>query len=230
MRLQIESRLFIVVTTEMTSTRPARGRPRTFDREQALRSAMEVFWTRGYDGASLEDLLKAMGNISPPSFYAAFGSKEALFRESVMLYRAGVGSRIERALAASPVRDGISGMMRAAIETFLENPKAPGCVIVLSALNETRTSSEVHDFLREMRCAGSGLIRARLEKAVKDGELPKGVATAELADFYTTFLHGLAIRARDRATRAQMLATVKSAMAAWPALTRVRKAKHSGGR
>ena len=212
----------------MPVDRPARGRPRTFDREKALRRAMDVFWTRGYDGASLEDLQKTMGNISPPSFYAAFGSKEALFREVVTLYRASMGERIGTALMASPVRDGIEGMMRAAVEIFLENPKAPGCVIVLSAINNTRTSKEVHEFLREMRCEGNELIRMRLVKAVEDGELPSGLPLDEIADFYTTFMHGLAVRARDGATKPQMLAAVTGAMAAWPELSRPRAIVKAG--
>jgi AcrR family transcriptional regulator len=217
----------------MIADRPVRGRPRAFDREKALENAMDVFWTRGYDGASLEDLLKAMGNISPPSFYAAFGSKEALFREVVTLYRTSTGERIAKALMVSPVRDAVEGMMRAAIETFLENPKAPGCVIVLSAINNTRTSTAVHEFLRDMRCAGTELIRMRLVQAVKDGELPTGIPVDEIADFYTTFMHGLAVRARDGATKSQMLAAVNGAMAAWPALSRSRattKARKAGSR
>lgn len=217
----------------MTADRPVRGRPRTFDREKALKNAMDVFWTRGYDGASLEDLQQAMGNISPPSFYAAFGSKAALFREVVTLYRTSVGARIARALMVSPVRDGIEGMMRAAIETFLENPRAPGCVIVLSALNRTRTSKEVHGFLRDMRCEGNELIRMRLGQAVADGELPSSLPLDAIADFYTTFMHGLAVRARDGATKPQMLAAVNGAMAAWPELTRAKaitKARKPGSR
>ena len=69
----------------------------------------QVAWkmARGYDGVSLEDLQKAMGNISPPSFYAAFGSKDALFREVVALYRQTMGECVMKALAASPVRAGI---------------------------------------------------------------------------------------------------------------------------
>ena len=63
-----------------------RGRPRNFDRAQALQKAMEVFWSKGYEGASLTDLTEAMG-INSPSLYGAFGSKEGLFREAVELYR-----------------------------------------------------------------------------------------------------------------------------------------------
>ena len=92
----------------------ARGRPRTFDREQALRSAMEVFWARGYDGTTLEDLQAAMGGIAPPSFYAAFGSKDELFREVVELYRATMGERIFGPLDGPTARAGIEGLLRAA--------------------------------------------------------------------------------------------------------------------
>ena len=63
-----------------------RGRPAGFDRAEALRHAMELFWARGYEGATLGDLQAAMGGISPPSFYHAFGSKEELFKEVAELY------------------------------------------------------------------------------------------------------------------------------------------------
>jgi len=208
-----------------TAVKLSRGRPRTFDREKGLRNAMELFIARGYDGVSLEDLQKAMGNISPPSFYAAFGSKDALFREVVMLYRQTMGENVMRHLAMSPVRDGLEGMMRAAVDLFLMNETAPGCLIVLGAVNSTRTSKDAHTMLSEARSEGDEMLRQRLHRAVQDGELPKGLPIADIAGFYTTFIQGLAVRARDGATKAQMLAAVKGAMAAWPALTRPKTAR-----
>lgn len=70
-----------------------RGRPRSFDKEAALERAMEVFWRLGYEGASMTDLTAAMG-IASPSLYAAFGSKEALFRQALDHYRATEGKEI----------------------------------------------------------------------------------------------------------------------------------------
>ena len=87
-----------------------RGRPRNFDRAQALRKAMEVFWSKGYEGASLTDLTAAMG-INSPSLYGAFGSKEGLFREAVQLYRDTDGAASRRALTdADTARDAVQGL------------------------------------------------------------------------------------------------------------------------
>ncbi|WP_154401311.1 TetR/AcrR family transcriptional regulator, partial [Bordetella pertussis] len=90
-----------------------RGRPRSFERTEALRQAMEVFWSKGYEGASLADLTSAMG-INAPSLYAAFGSKEALFREAVQRYADTEGARTRRALLEAPdARAAIEGMLLA---------------------------------------------------------------------------------------------------------------------
>jgi AcrR family transcriptional regulator len=196
-----------------------RGRPRSFDRDAALASAMDVFWARGYDGTSLEDLLAAMGGITPPSFYAAFGSKEALFAEVVELYGQTVGEGPMRALEQSPVRSGVEGMLRAAVDTFDSPGGARGCLLVLSAPTRTRTNGPVYERLRALRCQAPETIRRRLERAVKEGELPRGVSVDDVAAFYTAVSHGLAISARDGTPRHTLLAIVDGAMAAWDALT-----------
>lgn len=203
----------------MKNGQAARGRPRSFDREQALRRAMDLFAARGFDGVTIDDLQRAMGNISPPSFYAAFGSKDALFREAVQLYRSTEADRVGEALAGGPIREAVTAMLRTAVDSFLANEKAPGCLVILGALHCTRTGKEAHDYLRTMRAQGAEMIRKRLARAVDEGELPSGLPLADIAGFYTTVLHGLAVRAHDGATRASMLATVNYAMAAWPALT-----------
>jgi AcrR family transcriptional regulator len=195
-----------------------RGRPRTFDREQALRSAMEVFWARGYDGATLEELQAAMGGIAPPSFYAAFGSKDQLFREAVDLYRTTVGGRILHALDATTARDGIGGLLRAATEQFCGGEGPRGCLVVLGALNCTRANKDAHDHLHALRQQGSEIIRNRIVRGVADGDVPAGAPVSEMASFYTPVLHGLAVRARDGASRQALMAAADAAMAAWEPL------------
>lgn len=196
-----------------------RGRPRTFDRQEALQRAVGVFLARGYDGATLEDLQTAMGGIAAPSFYAAFGSKESLFLEVVELYRSTVGDRGRQALDGPTVREAVEGMLRVSADTFLDTKGPRGCLLMLGAMNCTRANKDVHDLLRTMRQQIPELIRKRLERAVADGELPAGLDLAGVASFYTTVLNGLAIRARDGASPSALRAAVEGAMAAWTGLT-----------
>jgi AcrR family transcriptional regulator len=192
-----------------------RGRPRSFDRDDAVASAMKVFWARGYDGTSLDDLLQAMGGITPPSFYAAFGSKEALFREVVDRYEREVGEPSRQALQRSPVRDGIDAMLRTGVEQFTTSSDCRGCMMMSSAATLTRTNATAHERVRSARQHMYQMIRQRLRRALDEGELPKGAAIDDIAAFYTTFAQGLAIRARDDVPRRALLAAVDGAMAAW---------------
>lgn len=192
-----------------------RGRPRTFDREEALASATKVFWSRGYDGASLDDLLRAMGGITPPSFYAAFGSKEALFGEVVDRYEREVGEPSRLALEASPVKDGVDAMLRTGAEQFTRSDECRGCMMVLSAPTLTRTNAGAHARVRSARLNIYDMLRRRLRRAIDEGELGKDTAIDDIAAFYATFALGLAVRARDGVSRRALLAAVDGAMAAW---------------
>jgi len=196
-----------------------RGRPREFDRDQALGRAMEIFWAKGYEGASLDDLLKAMGNIKPPSFYAAFGSKEQLFFEAVDIYVATVGNRPIQALeAAATAREGFEAMLLEAVEIFCGPP--PGCVVLLSAVNCAPASKAVQDRMRGYRAQAPEVFRKRLERGVMEGDVPKGVDPEPVVSFYTTFLHGLPLRARDGTSRDVLRSGVAGAMAGWEMLMR----------
>src|SRR5687768_2371547 len=130
------------------------GRPREFDRAKALRGAMELFWKRGYDATTLTDLQVAMGNISPPSFYAAFGSKEEVFVEAVKLYRDEVASAVVVALeTGETARESLAAMMQAALDMYAASPTSRGCLLLFGAMNVSSPALDalMHDIRREGR-------------------------------------------------------------------------------
>jgi AcrR family transcriptional regulator len=180
---------------------------------------MEVFWERGYDGAAISDLTAAMG-IGAPSLYAAFGSKEQLFREAVERYDRLDGAYTERALREQPTaRAAIEAMLRDNARAYADPDTPPGCMIVLAAAPWTGNAA-VRDHLAGLRAASQAALERRLERAVRDGELATGTDTAAMAAYYTTVLHGLSILARDGASPAEMDAVAGCAMAAWDTLAR----------
>lgn len=197
-----------------------RGRPAIFDRDEAIDSALELFWERGYEGVTLEDLQKAMGGITPPSFYHAFGSKEALFKEVVERYLATVGARQLDALQEAPTaRQGVEAMLREVVLAVTRPGKAHGCLLVQGALNCAASSKGAEDYLTSIRQRAPKVLKQRLDRAVASGELSPKLDTAAIAHFYATIVHGLGLRAGDGATRKALMATVEGAMAAWEPLT-----------
>lgn len=196
-----------------------KGRPRSFDRDAALRQAMRVFWKKGYDGSSLADLTTAMG-INSPSLYAAFGSKEALFREAVDLYGATEGVEIWGAFdRPGTVKQAIADFLRASARAFSEPGDPRGCLIVLGALNVSETNVEVFRDLSERRMASARDLASRLKQAVVEGELSETVDCDAISAFYLAVQQGMSVQARDGASRAALLAVADGAMAAWGALT-----------
>lgn len=197
-----------------------RGRPAGFDRDEALQRAMELFWERGYEGTTLEDLQTAMGDISPTSFYHAFGSKEALFRQVVEQYQAAVGGPALKALEVSPTaREAVHEMLRLTAESFCRPGKPHGCLLILGATKCTPANAGPQDYLQSIRRQTPNVLKRRLKRAVNEGDLPASADIAGIASFYATILHGLAVRAGDGASRKELMAAVDGAMAAWPNLT-----------
>jgi AcrR family transcriptional regulator len=195
------------------------GRPREFDREQALLAAMRLFWKHGYAGTSLADLQRVMGGIRAPSFYAAFGSKEALFREAVARYSETEGAPMVHALATgATARSAIERLLRAAVRTFSTSGNPRGCFLVLGAVNCTPANKGVELFMRDQRDFREKVIHARLERGVVEGDVSAATDLKALASFYATVLNGMALQARDGASRKTLNDIVDRAMAAWDAL------------
>lgn len=192
-----------------------RGRPRSFDREAALHEAMIVFWKRGYQGSSMADLTAVMG-INATSLYAAYGSKERLFREAVQLYGHRYGAITDRALAEQPTtRAAIEAMLRENAVAYTDQGTPRGCMVMLSAPVRTQENAGAHDFLVEIRRTVLRNIENRLRQGVTDGELPESTNTTAVADYYFTVLQGLSFRARDGGSCAELQAVIDYAMATW---------------
>jgi len=203
-----------------------RGRPAIFDRDEAVKSALELFWARGYEGVTLDELQEVMGGITPPSFYHAFGSKEALFKEVVELYMATVGERQMRALnEGETARASIEAMLREVVAAVTRPGKAHGCLLLQGAMNCAASGKGAQDHLLSIRQQAPKVLKQRLDAAVASGELSTKLDTAAIAQFYATVIHGLGLRAGDGAPRKALMATVDGAMAAWDALTASRRSR-----
>jgi AcrR family transcriptional regulator len=207
----------------------AGGRPREFDIDDALDAAMRVFWRKGYAGASLPDLTRAMG-ISAPSLYAAFGSKEGLYRRVLARYDDGPARFMSEALEAPTARAVVERMLRAAAE-LQTDPRWPrGCLMVRG---EGSCGGERADPLRREIVArlngGERALRKRLERARSERDLPPDADPAQLARWVATVKYGMAVQAAGGASRKQLDQVVDLMLLAWPgAPQRARVARRRG--
>ena len=192
------------------------GRPRAFDREQALGIAMDLFWRQGFEGTSTSQLTAAMG-ISPPSLYAAFGSKETLYREAVALYLVRYGSFLSAPLTADcTARDAVARILLAAAKQFSQAGHAPGCMVSCAELSASPDNAALVAEMAALRQSVQSALRARLEVARKAGELPPQTDTSTLAAFYAMVVQGMAVQARDGAKTALLKRMATMAIRAWP--------------
>jgi AcrR family transcriptional regulator len=192
-----------------------KGRPRSFDRDDALRRAMMLFWKHGYDATSVSLLTETMG-IGAPSLYAAFGDKRALFKEALDHYMKSYGSfmgRLFQAGEADP-RAAVEHMLLEAAAMFTSAEHPPGCMIIECATNCAPESAAVERRLRTIR---AGTVRA-LEEKITNGarRLPPRASARALALFFSATLQGMSAQARDGASREELEAVARIALSAWP--------------
>src|ERR1051326_8474803 len=110
-----------------------RGRPRSFDETEALEKATQVFWSKGYDGVTIDDLVAGMG-VGRPSLYAVFGDKRAIFLRALKTYAEAKGAGAAKALFAPPaLRDSLVSFLRFSVEFATEEGSAPGCLLLCVA-------------------------------------------------------------------------------------------------
>jgi AcrR family transcriptional regulator len=192
----------------------AKGRPRSFDMDEALEQALHLFWTKGYEGTSLSDLTQAMG-ISPPSLYAAFGNKEELFRRALDRYMRETID-FEGILSAPTARAVAERML--GISANMDPERPAGCLLVQAALSCSEASDSVRKELIARRKAGEDSLRDRFTRAVREGDLPATADPALLAGYLTVTAEGMAVHAASGASPETLRGIADAALRAWSML------------
>jgi AcrR family transcriptional regulator len=171
---------------------------------------MRVFWAKGYEGATLADLIKAMG-INRSSMYAAFGDKQELFHRVLDRYREGPMTYIRQALARASLREVVSGLINGTVE-FLSTPGNPrGCLSIQGALACGTDAQPARRTMVNWRRNGEAAIRKRLENAQSAGELPAAIEPADFARYLSSVMTGLGVQAANQATKAELRRTAEIA-------------------
>src|SRR5258705_1747110 len=168
----------ILEPTSPEMSRP-RGRPRSFDEREALQKAIRVFWAKGYDAVTVDDLVAGMG-VARPSLYAVFGDKAALFMRSLRAYAEGLGGRAMKALLGPPsVHDGIRALFAHAVKSATTEGSPAGCLLVCVA--PAVDDPAVRNFLVQGNAQAVALVDHRLRGTVDACDMAHDFPGAVLA-------------------------------------------------
>lgn len=194
---------------------PTKGRPREFDIDEALAAALWVFWSKGYEGASLTDLTESMG-ITRPSLYAAFGNKETLFRKALDLYEREKLAYMRSALDAPTARGVAERLLRGAMENQCSECEPRGCLGVISSVACGAEAEAIREEVIVRRASSHEALVDRLERSKEDGDLPPDTDITGLTSYLFAIMQGMAVQAGAGAARADLERVVDTSLAMWP--------------
>ena len=187
----------------------ARGRPRSFDENEALEKATRLFWSKSYDGVTIDDLITGMG-VGRQSLYSVFGDKRTLFLRVLRTYADAKGARAAKALFASlTLRDSIASFLRHAVESATEEGTAAGCLMVCVA--PLVDDAEVRQFLKDAVTAGAALVERRFRDGISAGEIPSDFPVVARARQVLDLARGLTMHAQMGAPRKALLEDAEAA-------------------
>jgi AcrR family transcriptional regulator len=191
------------------NTARPRGRPRSFDETGALDKATQVFWSKGYDGVTIDDLVAGMG-VGRPSLYAVFGDKRAIFLRVLRAYAERKGASAAKALLSpQSLRDSIANFLRYAVESATEKGSARGCLMMCVA--PLVNDAEVQRFLQSAVAGGAALVERRFRDGISAGDIPPDFPVAVRAIQVTDFARGLTMRALIGTPRKTLLKEAEEA-------------------
>ena len=191
-----------------------RGRPREFDVDVALGAALRVVWTKGYEGASLTDLTEAM-QITRPSLYAAFGNKEALFKQALDLYETEKLSYVGAALAAETARGVARNLLYGAIDT-VTGGDCRGCMGVIASVACQSVEESIRDDVTRRTESSRNAMVARMQRAIDEGDFATPVEAEAITRYLMAVMQGMSVQAGSGASREQLQQVADATMAIWP--------------
>jgi len=194
-----------------------RGRPKAFDRAVAVEAAMTLFWERGYEGTSFDDLTAVMG-INPSSFRNTFKSKEALYREATDAYLLETGQWFAEILFGEPdVRAAFARLFDETAALYTRADRPSGCMISLAATHVPVSMLALKTLMADHRASAETAMAERIRQGQRDGQIGASVDSVVLAAFFNTLFRGMAVQARDGASANRLADIGRMAMAAFPA-------------
>jgi AcrR family transcriptional regulator len=191
------------------------GRPRGFNYDKALDRAMHVFWRKGFEGTSLNDLTAAMG-VQPASLYKAFGNKRTLFEKALARYLAGPVAFVHDALNEPTAFAVADRILRRTAEFLTEGRSRRGCMTIQAALAGGVEGEPIRRKLIALRVREQDALRRRFERAKSEGDLPNDADAADLARFVTTLFQGMTVQAINGASREDLVRLCDTASRIWP--------------
>ena len=187
-----------------------RGRPRSFDERDALEKAIQVFWSKGYDGVTIDDLVAGMG-VGRPSLYSVFGDKRTLFLRVLRAYAETKGALAAKALLSPrTLRDSLAAFLRHTVETATAKGSARGCL--LECVAPLVDDAEVRQFLQKSSADAARMVERRFRDGISAGEVPPDFPVAARASQVIDISKGLTMRAQIGTPRKRLLKDAKEAV------------------
>lgn len=193
-----------------------RGRPRGFDKDEALDQALRLFWRHGYEGTSIAALAERIG-VTVPSLYLAFGNKESLFMQAVERYGIYSDKLYEEAFRATSSREVARAILMGEVDLVAGDDTPDGCLMIQSALATSPESEAVRLALAKLRRSAEADVALRFERFKQEGDLPEGWSPKTIAAYVMTVASGLAVQAKSGMRREDLIRVAETAMLIWPA-------------
>jgi AcrR family transcriptional regulator len=191
------------------------GRHREFDVEKALDAALCTFWRKGYEGTTYADLTEAVG-VERPALYAAFGNKEALFRQVLTRYYERFMDYFPAALELPTAKKVAAHILFSSADVNTRFRDHTGCLGINGVVAGSDEAEPVRRALIDFRAAGEAQLRERFERAKAEGDLPETAKPDALAAFVLAVSHGMAVQAKAGFSRERLEAVAEQALSMWP--------------